>query len=572
MVTPASASPRCWNACSAREAQLMKTTARIGRLWRTVRWLKAGQVFGRLRFRLQRPRPDLGPAPPQSPVAGAWVTPPAREQCLVGATRMRFLAEEHDLAEVGWDDSDVALLWRYNQHYFDDLNATGSGSRRDWQRALMQRWLDDNPPGQGTAWASYPVSLRIVNWVKWSLGGEPLTQAWQHSLAVQARWLTARLEWHLLGNHLFANAKALVFAGLFFDGAEAEGWLATGLAILRRELPEQVLADGGQFERTPMYHALALEDLLDLLNVITACAPATSPAQALVPELRTRSSAMLHWLRCLRHPGGALARFNDTAEGIAPATDDLERYAAAWGIAAAAAPTSGTLHLQPSGYVRIARGAAVALLDLALIGPDYLPGHAHADTLSFELSLGGRLVLVNRGTSVYGSGPRRQLERGTAAHNTVQIGDENSSEVWSGFRVGRRARPVQVHVDGFVAMASHDGYCHLPGRPTHRRRWTLEDTSLMVEDWLDRRSDLPAALHAVARFHLHPGLRLVESGPRSWQVMAENEVVASAEVVLGTASVERWEHALRFGELGPAITLAVTLDEARAAVRWHWNT
>ena len=29
------------------------------------------------------------------------------------------------------------------------------------------------------------------------------------SLAVQARWLVHRLEWHLLGNHLLANAKAL---------------------------------------------------------------------------------------------------------------------------------------------------------------------------------------------------------------------------------------------------------------------------------------------------------------------------------------------------------------------------
>jgi hypothetical protein len=49
-----------------------------------------------------------------------------------------------------------------------------------------------------------------------------------HSLAVQARHLSRRLEYHLLGNHLFANAKALVFAGLFFQGDEADAWLADG--------------------------------------------------------------------------------------------------------------------------------------------------------------------------------------------------------------------------------------------------------------------------------------------------------------------------------------------------------
>ena len=34
-----------------------------------------------------------------------------------------------------------------------------------------------------------------------------------------------------------------------------------------RELPEQILADGGHFELSPMYHALVLEDLLDLVNI-----------------------------------------------------------------------------------------------------------------------------------------------------------------------------------------------------------------------------------------------------------------------------------------------------------------
>ncbi|MEA1922030.1 MAG: hypothetical protein U9N63_05180, partial [Pseudomonadota bacterium] len=38
------------------------------------------------------------------------------------------------------------------------------------------------------------------------------------SLAIQVRYLRKRLEYHLLGNHPFANGKALVFAGLFLLG------------------------------------------------------------------------------------------------------------------------------------------------------------------------------------------------------------------------------------------------------------------------------------------------------------------------------------------------------------------
>jgi uncharacterized heparinase superfamily protein len=536
-----------------------------GRLWRTVRWLRPAQVWGRLHFRLQRPRPDLREAPPRRTATGPWVAPPAREASLVGPTEMRFLAETRDQAEVGWDDPRVALLWRYNQHYFDDLNAEGAAARAGWQRALLQRWVDENPPGRGTAWAPYPTSLRIVNWVKWSLAGHALAQAWVQSLAVQARWLRRRLEWHLLGNHLFVNAKALVFAGRFFEGPEADAWCAAGTRILQRELPEQVLADGAQFERSPMYHALALEDVLDLVNLLAVFG--AGPAAPLLPELRRHASAMLHWLRCLRHPDGTLTRFNDCAEGIAPTIEDIERYAAALDASATTAPGEGLHLLQPSGYLRAKRGHAVAVLDLAPIGPDYLPGHAHADTLSFELSVGGRQLVVNRGTSVYGTGERRLAERGTALHSTVQVGTHDSSEVWSGFRVGRRARPGPIAIDGWSVDGSHDGYTHLPGAPRHHRRWTFEAAGLEVLDRLD-----PAAAEpAVARYHLAPGLELVPEGDNRWQVREGQRTLAQVRVVQGRGAVGPTQHAQRFGVLVPAATLAVQLQDQQARVQWFWN-
>lgn len=539
----------------------LSAAARIGRLWRTARWLRPEQVLGRLRLGLPLPRPDLRPAPPLRAVAGAWQPPAAREPSLVGATRWRLLAEEHALAEIGWDDPAVPLLWRYNQHYFDDLNALGAADRRAWHVALVQRWCDECPPGAGTAWAPFPTSLRIVNWLKWHLGGAPLEQAWLDSLAVQVRWLSRRIEWHLLGNHLFANAKALVFAGLVFDGPEAGRWLAQGRAILAREMPEQFLADGAQFERSPMYHALALEDLLDLLNVLRARAPADDLAGA----LQARSGAALYWLRCMRHPDGTLARFNDCAEGIAPGGDEIEHYAARLGVHAARPADEGTEWLRASGYARVARGRAVALLDLAPVGPDYLPGHAHADTLSFELSLGGGQLIVNRGTSVYGTGARRQSERGTAAHSTLQIGAHDSSEVWAGFRVGRRARPQAMPDGEWAIVASHDGYGHLPGHPVHHRRWRFEAASLQIED----RVEPPAAEPAQVRFHLAPGLTL-QGADRRWIVRdAVGNRVAEAEVLAGQAGVESWLHAVRFGVLAPAQTLLVTTDR-QSVVRWTW--
>ncbi|WP_236848681.1 heparinase II/III family protein [Candidatus Thiodictyon syntrophicum] len=56
-----------------------------------------------------------------------------------------------------------------------------------------------------------------------------------------------------------ANAKALVFAGSFFYGDEADAWRTQGREILSAQLCEQVPPDGGHCERSPMYHAILLD-------------------------------------------------------------------------------------------------------------------------------------------------------------------------------------------------------------------------------------------------------------------------------------------------------------------------
>lgn len=476
---------------------------RMGRLWRTLRHLHLVQFYGRLWFRLHRPRPDMSAAPLLRPGQGVWRAPAQREPSLVEATRFRFLNHEADMDDVGWDDPDQSKLWRYNQHYFDDLTARGSQQRADWHYALIARWIQENAPGHGSGWEPYPVSLRIINWIKWNKAGGSLSSAAIHSLAVQARWLMRRLEWHLLGNHLFINAKALVFAGLFFDGPEAERWLAKGLAILARELDEQFLPDGGQFELSPMYHALATEDLLDLVNI--AAAYPERPLGAIEARLRTKAQAALQWLAAMSHPDGGIAFFNDAAFGVAPANEQLFSYADRLDLAPEAKHRP-LVHLAASGYVRMARGPFVVLADLARVGPDYLPGHAHADTLSFELSVGDQRVFVNSGTSEYGTGPERQRQRGTAAHNCLWVGHENSSEVWAGFRVGRRACPREVRIDesdgALCVQASHDGYRHLKGRPMPHRRFELTDDAFVVDD------SLTSPQRAQAHYHLHPSVEV----------------------------------------------------------------
>lgn len=494
----------------------------LPRYWHTLRHLRPVQIYGRLWHRLHKPRANHAPAPPVTPQQAPWQPPAQRGASLVAPGEFRFLNEQARLADVGWNGRGREKLWRYNQHYFDDLCAEDGDRRSAWHLDLLQDWLAANPPGHGDGWEPYPTSLRIVNWIKWALMGHALPPACAQSLAVQVRWLRQRLEFHLLGNHLFANAKALVFAGLYFSGPEARQWLETGLRILERQIPEQILADGGQFERSTMYHALAYEDMLDLVNVTTTFPEASQPWKSGIRTWRPVVERMGYWLRAMCHPDGEIALFNDAAMGIAPSPAELFGYAARLGCPAPAL-TTDVVHLAASGYVRLEMGPALLLVDVAPIGPDYLPGHAHADTLSFELSLHGQRVVVNGGTSRYGMGPARDAERGTAAHSTVAIDGQDSSEVWAGFRVARRARPFGLSItragEAITVQASHDGYRRLPGRPIHRRTWTLSPGRLDVHDEISG-----AFSEAVARYHCHPDLQIRPVG-RGWQLHWAGRVI-----------------------------------------------
>lgn len=479
----------------------------IPRLLRTLAPLKPVQMYGRIRFRLVKPRADLSPPPPQRP-AGDWTQPILRASSFKGPHSVEFLNRPGSIAcAAQWNDPGQDKLWLYNLHYFDDLMAERGAERDGWRRGLINRWIAENPPGHGNGWEPYPVSLRIVNWIKWMLGGAAPEAGLLASLAVQTRWLTDRLEWHLLGNHLLANAKALVFAGLFFEGEEADGWLALGLKILTRELPEQILADGGHFERSPMYHAIMLEDLLDLLNLARTYGRANDQH---FQRWRTTAALMGGWAAAMVHPDGDIPFFNDGAFGVAPRAAELAGYSARLDLPASP-PVSTPIHwLEYSGYVRLQQAQAVVFLDVAPIGPDYLPGHGHADTLSFEFSLGQERIVVNGGTSTYQPGPQREAERATRAHSTVQIDGRDSSEVWSSFRVGRRARvrDIEMRSEGVVTVsAAHDGYRWRPGRPVHRRAWRFEPHRLVVRDAIE--GDVTSAS---ARFHLPDSVRATVEG------------------------------------------------------------
>ena len=152
--------------------------------------------------------------------------------------------------------------------------------------------------------------------------------------------------------------------------------------LIEQELPEQVLVDGGNFELSPMYHAIFLDDLLDLFNIHHAF------DRNLPNGLKERIPLMMNWLDAMCHPDGEISFFNDASLGVVPISGVRTLFFALFGEESTRHKLKNESHrlldLSDSGYSRVDIGNAVALIDRAPIGPDYLPGHAHADTFSFD--------------------------------------------------------------------------------------------------------------------------------------------------------------------------------------------
>ena len=502
------------------------TISKALRYWHTLRYLRPVQIIRRLQYLLRRPNVDDSPiSSGLRVVPSQWILPARCGKKMLAKQSFCFLNQTHEVeTNSDWNNCHWDKLWLYNLHYFDDLTAIDNEQRVVWHRTLIDRWIDENPPGKGNGWEPYPLSLRIVNWIKWGLAGNQMDDRWLHSLVVQVRFLTQNLESHLMGNHLFANAKALQFAGLFIDCDEAKEWYRIGHKLVDQELPEQVLSDGGNFELSTMYHVIFLEDLLDLNNLYRTY------GKMLPDGLEERIFSMFNWLNTMCHPDGEISFFNDAAIGISPSVKEIQEYGIRLSLFKGESNKDGITVLRESGYSRVQSTDVVALIDRAAIGPDYLPGHAHADTLSFELSLFGQRVIVNSGTSIYGIGIDRQQERSTAAHSTIMIDEEDSSEVWKGFRVARRARIIksteQQSNDLIQISASHDGYKRLAGKPIHYREWIFEKSKLTINDKITGKG-----VHAIKSIlPLHPSvvIKVVEVN-RAVLDIEGNEVVISVD-------------------------------------------
>ena len=423
----------------------------------------------------------------------------------------------------------ISKLWRYNLHYFDyarDLgsfylssNVIASPDKIETKqsdawieceayrnqaykkfKSLVQDWIEQNTIGQSEGWEAYPTSLRMVNWIfafhifakEIELSPEFHEQLLR-SLFKHALFLERNLEYHICGNHLIKNGKALTFAGLFFKGRESYRWYKKGTSLLWKELQEQILDDGGHFELSPMYHCIVLEDLLDIYNLIKHNKISTqykkncknnisNDQEPFFLLLRSKINQMLDWLANIVDGKGKIPLLNDSALSIAPEFSDLCAYAEKLGFSRPKRKEDQVVFLRDSGYCILQNKNFCVLFDCGKIGTSYLPGHAHCDMLSFVMYYKGIPVIVDTGVYEYNEGERRDYCRSTKAHNTVMINGQEQAEIWKSFRVGYRGYPIEQQIGENWIRCGHSGYERIKRGLRHFRKIAIFDSAVVISD------------------------------------------------------------------------------------------
>jgi uncharacterized heparinase superfamily protein len=483
---------------------------RITRTWGTMRFLRREQVLSRVGVRLRRALglPGEGRRDCDLRAIGIRDVPPpvrfrrrAVEPCLEG--RLKFHGEERAIESPPWHDETVPRLWRYQLHDFEyaqDLVAhwvEEQDERAPYRFAhLAVDWIDNNPPHRGDGWHPYTVSMRLCAWARALAAFAPVLdvrarERIEASYLDQYAYLMSMLERDVLGNHLLENVRALAVAGLLVRGALGERGRCRARALLLEQLPRQVLADGGHYERSPMYHLIVLGAIRETVESLEAAGMGVGAEPGRYIEAMERFGAAM-----LGADGEPLP-LGDSTGGEAPR------------IVAADASLARQTLFADTGYavMRSPDGRDRLVLDIGDTCPDELPAHAHADCLSFVLERDGRPIFVDPGVGEYAAGPWRDYSRATRAHNTIEIDATDQSDVWAGFRVADRARALAVRMDeadGDVWIeGGHDGYRRLACRAVHRRR--IVSRSGGGWEILDRvRSHAPCVVRAF--LHLAPDL------------------------------------------------------------------
>jgi uncharacterized heparinase superfamily protein len=528
----------------------------LGPLWRMTRRVPPRQLVRRaalaakrrVRVRVERTAPGRLHRPPDAAVRSLaeWPRPvlPPRTHLVEGDRALVLDRRLPTTTPFDWTPewAPAGTLGRIRLHEHEWLEGVSDQAFGD----LIEDWIHRVPPYGpaywNDAWNSYALSLRVVVWMQQLARRADALPAGQieamtESLALQLGFLARNLETDVGGNHLLKNIKALLWGAACFDGPAPAAWHRRAAALLERELRLQVPDDGLHFEGSPAYHLQCFADLIEIHSAMSVCPLRDALTRAL--------DRMAFAAAVTSAPDGRPLLLGDGGLDMAYSAEVLID---AWEAAGGERPQlPEVVALADAGLYTWRADGDLVVVDAGPFSAEALPAHGHADVLSFTWVLAGRRFIVDAGVYEY-QGPTRARSRSTAAHNTVTLDDHDQAELFGVFRAGRRWTVTRhawnPRADGFVLAASHDGYAHLDGAPTHRRTVDVKGRRIRVEDRI-----LGGAGQAiVARLMLHPDVQVERTATGATLTRDDLVVELRTEAEVRVVPAPWWPN---FGETRP---------------------
>ena len=430
--------------------------------------------------------------------------------------------------EIDWNINPFNYrLWNFNLNYFDFLEILYNAYKMtedikylDKGIELILSWIEKNEKYDVNTWDPYVVSKRLFNFInfiadinaKYKI--DKLDKI-NNSIYIQSKYLSKNIEYYLDANHVIMDGKGLVFAGVYLNEFNL---LEKGISILVKEYTRQVLCDGGHYERSPSYQVEVLSHYVECY-ILLSKNELSKKGENLIKLI----DKMSEYLNRIIMPNGNIPLLNDSSLDYPFKADDLLQVCSAildkklfysenlsdYALSILDNQDIDKLielkedennveniMLKESGYYIIRdlinEEKVYILFDCGDGGPDYNLGHTHADSLNLILTIGDSEFLIDSGTYTYKIGNDRNYYRSTLAHNTITIDNKNSSDVWSGFMVSKRAKSfVKKYIENenyIYICAYHDGYSKVLGKDkvTHIREVIyIKGKGLFIVDSID---------------------------------------------------------------------------------------
>jgi uncharacterized heparinase superfamily protein len=445
--------------------------------------------------------------------------------------QITFLNREIDFGlKIDWHRDELnrgTKLWKLNLHYHDflfdiALKYKNSSDERYFNYLIktIDEWIEVNPIGTkgygGDNWNSYCLSLRIVSWIKIYLHLEDkfsssFKEKFIESLWIQGAFLYDNLELDILGNHLIKNYKALYFLGEFF---KIERYIKRAERLYQNHIDKQFTPAGMHEELSPMYSAIILEDLIEVYLITDS------------KELENLIHKQYQLISYLIGTDSKFTYFNDSINKNGIEFKQLESLYQKVFLQNSTEKSPYTFNFD--GYLGFENNQEKLIFDAGDVVKGNQAGHGQCDALSFEYFLGEEKLFTNSGLYEYNSGDRRLYSRSTKAHNTLSFNQLEQSEIWSSFRMARRAKvgfdlkeltTSSIKVEGFI-----EGF-DFEHKIIHKRTLIKEKNELTTIDSVESDQNGESEIF----FHLMPPFRF-ENEENQLVIKREQREIATVEL------------------------------------------